>query len=187
MVHSSIFPTMVTLYLKALTADAHERVFTCMLTTLESAFDFLNQIVAQGNILLSAFVVDESGRTKLPLAAFDGLPTTTAIQVLIDEWTSVLNQPISVNSANHQVLIELTRRRLRNQQARQVWLREMIEHYNQWQQWVVDDVRWSARQRRVTYRYATQLALHQTQLADTRRAITALTSRLTHLATGVGA
>ncbi|RZK44052.1 MAG: hypothetical protein EOO61_04535 [Hymenobacter sp.] len=178
---------MVTLYMTALDADAHERVFTCTLTTLEYAFDFLNHVVARGNMLLSAFVVDESGRTELPLAAFDGLPTTTTIQALIDEWTSILNKPISANSANQQVLIELTRRRLRSQQARQVWLREMIEHYSQWQQWSMDDVRWSARQRRVTHRYATQLARHQTQLADTRRVITALTNRLTHLAAGVGA
>lgn len=58
---------------------------------LEIQLEVLNSFVASGNILVSAYLVDDEGvRTDLPLGAFDGLPIVNNLRALTAEYQQVL-------------------------------------------------------------------------------------------------
>lgn len=58
---------------------------------LEILLDVLNSFVAIGNVLVSAYLIDEDGlRIDLPVDAFDGLPIVNKLQTLTAEYQQVL-------------------------------------------------------------------------------------------------
>lgn len=78
------------LSLWALDTNQQERKFTCWLDSDEVAFDFLNQIIANGHTLLSASITEEGQITHLPIHAFDGHFITDQLHQLKAEWTSII-------------------------------------------------------------------------------------------------
>src|SRR4051812_43300616 len=99
------------LFLTALDQQISQREFSCQLTSIEAHFDFLNQLVLQGHTLLSAYIIEDSSRTDLPLAAFDGLPMSKDVQALEQDWKAILRKPPIPSLLDHQELIKLTQRR----------------------------------------------------------------------------
>ncbi|GAB3920139.1 hypothetical protein [Larkinella terrae] len=58
----------------------------------ETLMDVLNSFVAVGNVLFSAFLLDDDGtRIDLPVAAFDGLPAAVGVQNLTKEYQHLLS------------------------------------------------------------------------------------------------
>lgn len=54
--------------------------------------DVLNGFVAVGNVLLSAFLMDDDGiRIDLPVAAFDGMPIAGDMQNLTSAYQYLLS------------------------------------------------------------------------------------------------
>ncbi|ARK13320.1 hypothetical protein [Fibrivirga algicola] len=88
------------------------REFTCHLDKLENGLDFLSDLVAQGYILLKARILDENNFTQLPVEAFDGVPFSTALQQIEEEWKTILNEPVSRASVAHQAHIQRVQQKL---------------------------------------------------------------------------
>lgn len=105
------------LFFTALSKEATIKTFSCHQNKLEAAFDLLSQIVAQGDSIISAQIIDEDNITELPPQAFDGEPFTEPINKLEKHWRQILNQPILLSPQNH-ALIDLTHRRISNQNSR---------------------------------------------------------------------
>ncbi len=97
------------LVLTAIDENNQLREFTCHLQKLEVGFDLLNDIVAKGQTLVKARLIDNEISTLLPLDAFDGTSFLTAIQELEKEWQSLLADPIS---STHDELIQWMQRRV---------------------------------------------------------------------------
>ncbi|GAB3890446.1 hypothetical protein GCM10028803_01250 [Larkinella knui] len=58
---------------------------------LETLMDVLNGFIAVGNVLSSAFLLDDDGtRIDLPVDAFDGLPMARGMHNLTKEYHSLL-------------------------------------------------------------------------------------------------
>ncbi|MVM35518.1 hypothetical protein GO755_36190 [Spirosoma sp. HMF4905] len=62
---------------------------------LEAGFDVLNRIVAQGDVLVKAIVIDGKSIIHLPVEAFDGQSCQSAINALEREWSKLLDRPIN--------------------------------------------------------------------------------------------
>lgn len=105
------------LFFTTLAKEAIIKTFSCHQDNLESAFDLLSQIVAQGDLIISAQIIDENSITELPPEAFDGESFTEAISKLEKQWQQLLNKPILLSPQKY-ALIDLTRRRINNQNSR---------------------------------------------------------------------
>ncbi|GAB3702309.1 hypothetical protein GCM10027592_31590 [Spirosoma flavus] len=54
--------------------------------------DVLNSFVAMGNVILSAYLIDDDGfRMDLPVAAFDGLPIANSVQGLVQQYQQLVS------------------------------------------------------------------------------------------------
>ncbi|GAB3330129.1 hypothetical protein GCM10027299_34500 [Larkinella ripae] len=54
--------------------------------------EVLSSFVALGNVLLSAYVIDDDGfRIDLPVEAFDGLPVANCVKILTSEYQQLLS------------------------------------------------------------------------------------------------
>jgi hypothetical protein len=86
----------MTLRLSAINPQQELRQFSCVITRIESGFELLTSIVAQGEMLLSAELIDEGNKpTPLPVEAFDGVSCLSTLKLLEYEWTAILAVPIS--------------------------------------------------------------------------------------------
>lgn len=82
------------LILKATGRDGLFRDFTCQLDRLELALDVLSRLVAQGETLHEAYIIDRDARLTLPVDVFDGQPFEQPMLRLEKEWQLILNTPI---------------------------------------------------------------------------------------------
>ncbi|WP_460672937.1 hypothetical protein [Larkinella ripae] len=58
----------------------------------EIQMEVLSSFVALGNVLLSAYVIDDDGfRIDLPVEAFDGLPVANCVKILTSEYQQLLS------------------------------------------------------------------------------------------------
>ncbi|QDK79343.1 hypothetical protein EXU85_12315 [Spirosoma sp. KCTC 42546] len=91
-----------------LTALQEEEVVTFSFRPdkLEVGLDFLNLVKAQGDIILSAHLVDENGVLELPLDIVDGESFSAPIQELEREWEELLREPSPFSSQLTQELIQ---------------------------------------------------------------------------------
>lgn len=96
------------LFLTTIDPSNIKREFNCGFTSMEANFDFLSSIVAEGNTLVDAYILEGSSRMELPVAAFDGVPLSEVIRALQQEWEAVLSQPLQPLSAHRPELIEAT-------------------------------------------------------------------------------
>lgn len=81
---------MILLFLKALDEDDQFREFICQVYELETALGTLSAIVAQGNKILEAYIIEEGQRTHLSTQAFDHQDLVYPIQQLQSEWQTIL-------------------------------------------------------------------------------------------------
>ncbi|WP_461080441.1 hypothetical protein [Spirosoma flavus] len=71
-------------------ADSDSPCVCC--AELEILMDVLNSFVAMGNVILSAYLIDDDGfRMDLPVAAFDGLPIANSVQGLVQQYQQLVS------------------------------------------------------------------------------------------------
>ena len=172
---------MIALFLTALDQQGHYREFSCLLSSLEANFDLLNRIIAQGDILLSAYVMEDTTRTDLPVAAFDGLPASSGIRTLEREWQAILNSPVVPRSLHQQELLALTRRRMDQYDFNIAAHERMIAYFDKWLQNTKTTTPPGPTRSYLIQRYECQLAAHQLQLAEVRFRSNLVASRLNQL------
>lgn len=100
------------LFMRAIDRQAQHRDFTCQFDQLEMVFEFLSSIVAEGDTLLDAYVVDKNEKKQLPIQAFDGAPFLMAMTGLEQEWKAILKPEDTPSPINYE-LIHLTEWRVR--------------------------------------------------------------------------
>ena len=106
------------LFLAALDKEAQLREFSCQLDKLEVAFDFLSTIVARGDTLLSAYILDNNERTDLPIDVFDGAPFLEAMQDMEKDWQALLSAPPQPEQSPNQHIIQFIQQRVRQYETR---------------------------------------------------------------------
>ena len=114
---------MIMVFLTACDKQGNVNQFACGLDSVEAVFDFLDEVVSQGDTLLTAYMLDQLERNKrmdLPLEAFDGIPSSIAIKELQEEWQAILTdpEPHEKGPAHDEATIQLIRQRLRQYQMR---------------------------------------------------------------------
>ena len=116
------------LLLTTIDKEVQVRDFSCILDTLETAFDFLGLIAANGEQILKAEVIDNDERIQLPAEAFTrgGSCFSTPIQQLEHEWRQILAEPLDLPDTNW--LINLTQQRMQLNEDRMNHYRHMITH-----------------------------------------------------------
>ena len=87
------------LLLTAIDELGETREFSCQLPRLESGFDLLTYMDANGHTLVKARIVDEGSSSYLPLKAVDGTPTAPIVQELEKNWRQILDEPATPSPA----------------------------------------------------------------------------------------
>lgn len=81
----------MTLYFTLGTLDGTSHEPCVCSAEFDIQLDVLNSFVALGNILLSAYLIDDEGiRIDLPVEAFDGLPIADRIRKLTTAYQQLL-------------------------------------------------------------------------------------------------
>ncbi|MBD2755258.1 hypothetical protein [Spirosoma validum] len=78
------------LRLNVIDSNQEKRQFIFQFENLEIGFDIVNRIKKQGDILISADLIDDYQRTSLPVEAFDGVSFLAELKQLELEWISIL-------------------------------------------------------------------------------------------------
>ncbi len=91
------------LFLTTVDQQGQNRRFSCHIDKLEEGLDFLSNLVAVGETLVKASVMDDSRAIDLPVAAFDGMPYSPFIGELEAEWKAILNKPLLTSLATQEV------------------------------------------------------------------------------------
>ncbi len=82
----------MTLYFLLGTADGFVYSPCVCCAELDTQLEVLNSFVALGNVLVSAYLVDDDGvRIDLPVEAFDGLSVAGSLQNLTKEYQQLLS------------------------------------------------------------------------------------------------
>ena len=129
------------LCLTAIDEHQKERQFSCWLPELEVAFDFLNHIVAKGDVLVSAELIDQNQPTRLPVEAFDGISFLPVLQQLKLEWNTVLAEPPRLSIGSDVDKIRWFREQLARYEQRIIQLELMITDMNRLYQRAEDALR----------------------------------------------
>jgi hypothetical protein len=79
--------------LTAMTETGEINDFSLHMDSFETGLDMVNRVLPRNHTLLSVIIHDETGKTILPLEAFDGVPCSVSIQQLEAEWQSILAEP----------------------------------------------------------------------------------------------
>lgn len=82
------------LFITTINSKHKLRKFSCWLTNIEVAFDFLNLIAADEK-LVTVELLDDDKRIKLPAHVFKGAPFSTSILQLEREWQHILSEPVN--------------------------------------------------------------------------------------------
>ncbi|GAB3718299.1 MAG: hypothetical protein EOO61_22700 [Hymenobacter sp.] len=82
------------LFITTIDSKNQLREFSCWLTKIEVAFDFLN-LIASDEQLISVELLDDEKRIKLPAHVFKGAPFSTSILRLEQEWQHILSEPVN--------------------------------------------------------------------------------------------
>ncbi|AKD53819.1 hypothetical protein [Spirosoma radiotolerans] len=94
------------------------REYACPLQQLDVAFKILNDIVMQGQTLLSSCIVEDNYTTSLPVKAFDGACFMAAMKELEQEWNNILSKPVRLASTVHHELRRMAQRRIEQSASR---------------------------------------------------------------------
>ncbi len=93
----------MTLFLTAIDQQGQNRQFSCHLDKLENGLDFLSSLVAKGETLVKASIIDDGQTIDLPIAAFDGVPYSAFIGELETEWEVILKKPLLTSLAGREI------------------------------------------------------------------------------------
>ncbi|NEU70123.1 hypothetical protein GK091_24820 [Spirosoma agri] len=165
----------------ALDKEGGSTEFAYALSSIEAEFDFLSSLVAKGHTLLTVQLLDGSDRTDLPLAAFDGLPFSTFMEELHQEWLTTLRQPCQTDSSRHQELIRLTRLRIDQIEVAISAHERMIACSMRWLQRTQTSYLSDSRKTRLILRYESMIDFHKQQLRRARCRSQLIVNRLSHL------
>jgi len=168
------------LFLTALDPQINQRNFSCQLSSIEEHFDFLNHLVSQGHTLLSAYIMEDTSRTDLPLAAFDGLPMSMGVQALEQDWRAILNKPCLPALLYQPGLIELMHRRITTSTASIAAHKRMIDKLTSWILRMQATTRSTIRSSLLMH-YDSQLVTHQASLVKAQHFANVATNRLSQL------
>jgi|GEM_PF-237684 len=97
------------LLLTAIDEMGETREFSCQLPRMESGFDLLTYMDANGQTLVKARIVDEGNSLYLPLKAVDGMPTAPIVQELEKNWRQILDEPATVSPVSETARPEAAR------------------------------------------------------------------------------
>ncbi|RYF62903.1 MAG: hypothetical protein EOO39_29455 [Cytophagaceae bacterium] len=163
----------MTLFLIIADEQTTWREFNCELGSLEAHVDFLSQLVASGNTLLSAYLLNEDGsQTTLPLAAFDGCLMSTTFLALQEEWTLLLSRPV-LSLYVKEELSRIAQQRIDCCLATISVHQKMIGWLNQWLE--------RNRKTSLSQHYEHRLASRQAQITTLQSRISLLTTRINYL------
>lgn len=107
------------LSLKSMQPGGDCQYFFCNIDDLESGFEVLSMLAAQGDLVLEAHIMDETTRLDLPAHIFDGKPFRSPIRRLEKQWTRILNKPVGKGSV-HNLELKATTHRLMGTHQRQL-------------------------------------------------------------------
>jgi len=82
------------LFITTINSKNQLRSFSCWLTKLEIAFDFLS-LISSGERLVSVELMDDDKRIQLPAHVFKGAPFSSAILQLERDWQLILSEPVN--------------------------------------------------------------------------------------------
>lgn len=85
-------------FINTIDSQGQERDFNYQVDQLEAGLDVLSNLVAQGNTLVRVRLCEEGSSTTLPTEAFDDQPVSLALQELENQWHSLLEEPVALNS-----------------------------------------------------------------------------------------
>lgn len=88
------------LLLTAIDELGETREFSCQLPRLESGFDLLTYMDANGQTLVKARIVDEGNSIYLPLKAVGETPTAPIVQELDKNWRQILDESATLTPAS---------------------------------------------------------------------------------------
>ena len=83
------------LSITTLNKEANHRFFSFYCDELEVGFDVLTNILANGDSLLTAELIDKGQITRLPIEAFDGEKLSVPLKAMKREWQESLRKPVS--------------------------------------------------------------------------------------------
>lgn len=83
------------LFITTIDSKNQLRNFSCWLTKLEIAFDFLSLVSAGERLVSVELVDDDDKRIRLPAHVFKGAPFSSAILQLERDWQLILSEPVN--------------------------------------------------------------------------------------------
>jgi|GEM_PF-5861792 len=169
------------LILSALGENNQIKQFTCSLESVEDGFDFLSRIVAGGDTLLAAHLLENRKQVELPVTAFDGMPMSVAIRQLEHEWQAVLNAPAQTLASIGKETVRLIQSQIRQYQITIAQHQQMINHYQTWLRRTESSFGDVSRRNVLIRRYQVLIERHQIQLGKAQAGAQAVTNRLSAL------
>lgn len=157
------------LFLTAFDKETNWHEFSCGLKSIEANFDFLSGLVAQGNTLVSACILEGANRTDLPLAAFDGAPLAKGIEALQQEWETILSRQNQRPQARPEERLRNTQRVAYYEASIAVHL-QMIHLFGQWLERTQACQSVPGRAKLISC-YERQVDVHQVQMANDYRKV----------------
>ncbi|GAB3892359.1 hypothetical protein [Spirosoma agri] len=96
----------------AINQQQEVKSFSFRIDTFEKGLDFMNRVVARGELILSAYLFDHDGVIDLPAEVFDGSCFTDHIQQLELDWQVLLEESSSHAANDHQEQIKWAIKRI---------------------------------------------------------------------------
>ncbi len=173
------------LFLTAFDKQADVREFCCQLNSMEATFDFLSSLVARGDTLLMAYMVEDNKRIDLPLDAFDGSPFLEAMQYLQQEWQSILAPATDVDAVHYKDMLVLLQKRIRQYETSISMHERMINQFSHWLRQMQNSPLTSPGRELFIRTYQRMIDLHRTHLARDRFNSYLVRNRLNQLSSAV--
>jgi hypothetical protein len=146
------------------------RDFFCQLDQLKNAFELLSNVVAGGDSLLHAHILEDNGqRMPLPLEAFDGAPFIAPIQQLEQQWLVSLNpMPESTpTSFDRQEIIQWNR--IRQYETQIGSIQQTMNRFDDLQQWAQTYAVLNRKPFRAVAHFAAMRTRYEQQRSQARR------------------
>jgi hypothetical protein len=172
------------LVLKAIDQGQEFRVFSCNPGSIQAAFQVLSDLVAMGNTLEQAYILESNSRTELPVAAFDGQTSfLRELYALQHDWEAILAKSSHSDAVNQSESIALLKKRSQLYHDQIVAQQEMIDRLSSLLEQAYTCFTEEPRRSRLINSYQNSLEIRQlrlTKMLDMRSALLAKLVRLTN-------
>ncbi|GAB3751507.1 hypothetical protein [Spirosoma pomorum] len=153
------------LVLKAIDQSQEFRIFSCNPRSIQAAFQVLSDLVATGNTLEQAYILDSNSRTELPVAAFDGQTSfLKELYALQHDWEAILAKSSLPSKVDKSELIALLKKRSQLYHDQIVAQQEMIDRLNSLLEQAYTCFTEEPRRSRLINSYHNSLKIRQTRL-----------------------